>query len=52
MIRMMSLRAVSLAVAIFALPMVIGCNTMEGAGEDIQAAGEGIKGAASKSKSY
>jgi predicted small secreted protein len=32
--------------------MVAGCNTIEGAGKDIKAAGGGIEKAAAKSKPY
>ena len=31
---------------------VIGCNTIEGAGKDVKAAGGAVEKAASKSKSY
>jgi predicted small secreted protein len=32
--------------------MATGCNTIEGAGKDIKAAGSGVEKAAAKSKSY
>jgi predicted small secreted protein len=31
---------------------VVGCNTIEGAGKDVKAAGGAVEKAASKSKSY
>ena len=31
---------------------VAGCNTIEGAGKDIKAAGDGIEKAATKTKTY
>ena len=32
--------------------MATGCNTIEGAGKDIKAAGGGVEKAAAKSKTY
>jgi predicted small secreted protein len=31
---------------------VIGCNTIEGAGKDVKAAGSGVEKAADKAKTY
>ncbi len=36
---------------VFVLPLM-ACNTMEGLGEDTQAAGRGLENAASDNKSY
>jgi len=43
------LRMVLAALAAGALTLVAGCNTMAGAGEDIQAGGRAIEKAADKS---
>ncbi len=43
--------AALLAIAGFGIA-VIGCNTIEGAGKDVKAAGGAVEKAASKSKSY
>lgn len=47
------LRWLSVPVALFALTFTLSaCNTMEGVGEDVSAAGRGIDKSAEKSKSY
>jgi predicted small secreted protein len=44
------------ALATFALAalfgLLCGCNTVEGAGKDVKAAGQGIEKAADKAKTY
>ena len=42
-----------LALALFCLGWAVaGCNTIEGAGKDVKAAGGAVEKAASKSKTY
>ena len=43
------LRLIALGVTVLVLALAAGCNTMEGIGEDVSAAGEGLSGAASDS---
>ena len=43
---------VLLAAAVVVAAAVVGCNTIEGAGKDLKAAGEGVEKAAAKSKPY
>jgi predicted small secreted protein len=43
---------VTLAVVVGVAVVAAGCNTIEGAGKDIKAAGSGIEKAASKTKPY
>jgi entericidin B len=40
------------AFAVAALTALAGCNTIEGAGKDVKAAGSAVEKAASKNKSY
>jgi predicted small secreted protein len=42
----------TLAAAVVVAVAVVGCNTIEGAGKDLKAAGEGVEKAAAKSKPY
>ncbi len=45
----MTKRSIMLAVlAMFSVGLLAGCNTVKGAGKDIQGAGEKIEGAAKK----
>lgn len=37
-----------LAIAMMAIPFIVGCNTMEGAGKDIERGGEAIQDKASR----
>jgi entericidin B len=39
-------------VALFSLSALSACNTVEGAGEDIEAAGDKIEDSASENKNY
>lgn len=39
-----------LVLALAALPLMAACNTFEGVGQDVKAAGSGIENAAEKSK--
>lgn len=41
-----------LLLTVLALPGLIGCNTMKGAGQDIEAAGGKIEKEAKQNKSY
>jgi predicted small secreted protein len=44
---------VTLAIALLAMLLTtVGCNTMEGAGEDLSAAGRGIERSADREKDY
>jgi predicted small secreted protein len=48
----MSRRIVGLAVIVGLALVVTGCNTIEGAGKDIKAAGSTVEKAANKAKPY
>lgn len=39
-------------IALSALPLISACNTMEGAGQDIQKGGEKLERSAEKNKNY
>ena len=41
-----------LAIAGLAVAALTGCNTIEGAGKDVKAAGSAVEKAASKNKTY
>jgi predicted small secreted protein len=44
---------VTLAIALLAMLLTtVGCNTMQGAGEDLSAAGRGIERSADREKDY
>ncbi len=45
-------KLLSITVALFSLVALSACNTIEGAGEDIKAAGEKIGETASENKNY
>jgi predicted small secreted protein len=46
------LRKFSVLLALVAIASLAGCNTIEGAGKDIKAAGGAIEKSASKTKGY
>lgn len=46
------MKFLTLIAALLALPALTACNTTEGIGEDITAAGQGIDNAASSEKPY
>ena len=48
----MGKRLVALLVILGVASMVAGCNTIEGAGKDVKAAGSGVEKAAKSTKSY
>jgi entericidin B len=45
-------RFVALAALLAVAAVTVGCNTIEGAGKDVKAAGAGVEKAAAKSKPY
>ena len=45
-------RMLAVLMAFAAVALASGCNTIEGAGKDIKAAGGAVEKAASKNKSY
>jgi predicted small secreted protein len=48
----MTKRLVALTAAIAVVALVAGCNTIEGVGKDVKAAGSSVEKAAAKNKAY
>ena len=48
----MGKRLVALLAILGVASMVAGCNTIEGAGKDVKAAGSGVEKASGKAKTY
>jgi predicted small secreted protein len=46
------IRALTCLLAAASLSALVGCNTVAGVGEDLEAAGEGLEGSAEREKRY